>query len=259
MIAETIAVTFALAAALAVVATLRVLVRRVVVHDWEAALLYRNGRFVRRLATGAHRFLAHRHEVVVLDTRRRLLTVAGQEVLSADAVGLKVSVAVAYEIADPVRALHATQSHEEALHVAVQLAIRSAVAAAKIDELLAQRIEIGRQLADVVGPQADALGLRLHTVDVKDVMFPGELKKIFAEVVRAQKEGQAALERARGETAALRSLANAARLVEESPGLMNLRVLQSVAGAAAGGGTLVMGVPQGLVPLAGRRGAAKAT
>jgi regulator of protease activity HflC (stomatin/prohibitin superfamily) len=98
-----------------------------------------------------------------------------------------------------------------------------------------------------------AIGLRLHAVEVKDVMFPGELKKIFAEVVRAQKEGQAALERARGETAALRSLANAARMVQESPALMSLRVLQSVAGAAASGGTVVLGVPQGIVPVAQNR------
>lgn len=242
---------------LAVGAYLRTLLRKVVVHDFEAGLLYRNGRFVRRLAPGAHRILPWRDEVALLDTRRRMATVAGQEVLSADGVGLKVSVAVDWEIADPLRARHGTQSHEEALHVAVQLALRAAVAAAKIEDLLAQRIAIGRTLTEAVGPQLEVFGLRVHAVEVKDVMFPGELKRIFAEVVRAQKEGQAALERARAETAALRSLANAARLVEESPGLMNLRVLQSVAGAAAGGGTLVMGVPQGIVPIAAKGGAPK--
>lgn len=159
---------------------------------------------------------------------------------------------------DPVRAVHEAQSHEEALHVAVQLALRAAVGAAKIDDLLAQRIEIGARLAAAVAPRVEPLGLGLHGVEVKDVMFPGELKKIFAEVVRAQKEGQAALERARGETAALRSLANAARLVEESPALMDLRVLQAVGGAAASGGTVVLGVPQGFVPVkakGGREGA----
>ena len=251
------AATVAALAAIAAVTFARTLVRKVVVHDFEAGLLYRNGRYIRRLAPGAHRILPWREEVALLDTRRRVVTVAGQEVLSADGVGLKVSVAVDWEIADPVRARHATQSHEEALHVAVQLALRAAVAGTTIDDLLAQRIAIGRRLTEAVGPQLDAAGLRVLAVEVKDVMFPGELKRIFAEVVRAQKEGQAALERARAETAALRSLANAARLVEESPGLMNLRVLQSVAGAAASGGTLVMGVPQGILSVSRKDGPAK--
>lgn len=140
---------------------------------------------------------------------------------------------------------------EEALHVAVQLALRAAVGAAKIGDLLQRRVEIGHRLLETLAPQLEAIGLTGHALEVKDVMFPGELKKIFAEVVRAQKEGQAALERARGETAALRSVANAARLVQDGPALMNLRVLQSVAGAASRGGTFVVGVPQGVVPVGG--------
>ena len=221
-------------------------------HEYEAGLLYRNGRFVRRLVPGAYLVLTFWNEIAVVDARRRVVTVPGQEVLSADSVGLKVSVAVTYEVADPVAALHRTQSFEEALHVAVQLALRAAVGAANIDDLLRQRIEIGHRLFETLAPQLDAIGLEVHAVEVKDVMFPGELKKIFAEVVRAQKEGQAALERARGETAALRSLANAARLVQDSPALMSLRVLQSVAAAGSRGGTFVLGVPQGVVPVGGR-------
>lgn len=241
------------AVALAAAVLLRGLVRWEAVLEYEAGLLYRSGRFVRRLGPGGRLHLPLWEELVRVDLRRRIATVPGQEVLSADQVGLKVSVAVDFEVADPVRAVHGTTSWEEALHVAVQLALRAAVGASRIDDLLAERGAIGRRLAEAVAPQAEALGLRLHGVEVKDVMFPGELKKIFAEVVRAQKEGQAALERARGEAAALRSLANAARLVEETPALLNLRVLQAVGGAAAAGGTVVLGVPEGLVPVKPRR------
>lgn len=76
-----------------------------------------------------------------------------------------------------------------------------------------------------------------HSVELKDVILPAELKKAFSETVRARQEGQAALERARGESAALRNLANAARLLDDNPSLMNLRVLQSLA-AAQNGNTL---------------------
>ena len=66
-------------------------------------------------------------------------------------------------------------------------------------------------------------------IDLRDVMLPGDVKTAFTEVLRARAEGRAALERARGESAALRNLANAARLIEANPALMNLRLLQTMA------------------------------
>jgi hypothetical protein len=71
----------------------------------------------------------------------------------------------------------------------------------------------------------------LQAVEVKDVMQPAELKRASGDVFKAKQEGQAALERARGESASLRNLANAARVLEGNPALMNLRVLQSLASA----------------------------
>ena len=79
-------------------------------------------------------------------------------------------------------------------------------------------------------------------------MFPADLKRAFADVLKAKHEGQAALERARGESAALRNLANAARVLEGNPALMNLRLMQSLSAAQSAGNTLVLGVP-GFVPL----------
>jgi hypothetical protein len=91
------------------------------------------------------------------------------------------------------------------------------------------------------------LGLKLILADVKDMMFSGEMKKAFAQVVKAQKEGQAALEKARGETAALRNLANAARIMDDNPNLLQLRALQAL--AESGGNTLVLGLPGVSIPL----------
>lgn len=223
--------------------------RRVIVHEYEAALLYRRGAFLRRVGPGAYLASFRGREVVVVDLRRRIATVAGQEVLTQEGVGLKVSLAASWEVADPLLALHRTASHEEALHVAVQLALRATIGGMRIEDLLAQRGEIGGRLLEVVGPQAEAIGLRVHALSVKDVMLPGDLKRIFAEVVRAQKEGQAAMERARAETAALRSLANAARVLQDHPALLSLRTLQALSDAAGRGASVVVGVPPGLAPV----------
>ena len=75
------------------------------------------------------------------------------------------------------------------------------------------------------------------------------MKRAFADVLKARQEGQAALERARGESASLRNLANAAKVMEGNPALMNLRLMQSLTAAQNAGNTLVLGMPGGFVPL----------
>jgi len=101
-----------------------------------------------------------------------------------------------------------------------------------------------------VQPESAKLGVSVLAIEVKDVMLPADLKRAFADVLKAKQEGQAALERARGESASLRNLANAARVLEGNPALMNLRLMQSLAATQNGGGnTLVLGVPGGFVPL----------
>ena len=113
---------------------------------------------------------------------------------------------------------------------------------------LPQRLESGAQLLARVQPEAGKIGINILAVEVKDVMFPADLKRAFSEVLKAKQEGQAALERARGESAALRNLANAARVLEGNPALMNLRLMQSLLAAQNAGHTLVLGMP-GFVPL----------
>src|SRR4030067_2173938 len=86
--------------------------------------------------------------------------------------------------------------------------------------------------------KASELGVELLAVNIKDIMFPGELKNIYAQVVNARNEGLAALERARGESAALRNLANAAKLMENNPALFQLRLLQAV--GSNSGNTIIL-------------------
>ena len=101
--------------------------------------------------------------------------------------------------------------------------------------------DFSEKLVELTKDKVKELGLKLLSVNIKDIMFPGPLKQIFAQVVKARKEGQAALEKARGESAALRNLSNAAKMIETNPNLMNLRLIQSL--GESSGNTLVLGMP----------------
>jgi regulator of protease activity HflC (stomatin/prohibitin superfamily) len=131
------------------------------------------------------------------------------------------------------------------------LAVREVISTSKADELMENRAGFAEKIRVLAEPQVQRLGLKLLAADLKDLMISGDLKKSFAQVVRARKEGEAALERARGETAALRSLANAARMLQDNPQLMQLRMLQAMGESA--GNTLVVGLPATL-PLRNRKG-----
>ena len=153
------------------------------------------------------------------------------------------------QIADAAKSVQAADNYAMHIYSATQTAVRSVVAGVTMEALLTQRVAIGAQLRELITPQAEAVGVQVHAVEVRDVMLPGELRKAFSEVLKAKQEGQAALERARGESASLRNLANAARVLEGNPALMNLRLMQSLSAAQNAGNTLVLGVPGGFVPL----------
>ena len=234
-----------------VIATVKLpgLRRKFVVPQGYAGLLYHQGRFVSVLGIGRHIRWGRNFTVGFYDTRRASLVVPAQEVLSADNVSLKFSLHVGYQMTDPVKAAHESQNWQTEIYNSAQLALRGIVGGMAVEPLLTQRKELGAQLLALVQPPAAKIGINVLAVEVKDVSFPADLKSAFAEVLKAKHEGQAALERARGESAALRNLANAARVMEGNPALMNLRLMQSLTAARNAGNTLVLGMPVGFVPL----------
>lgn len=216
------------AALLIVVLAVRAVVSVVTVHDYERGLRYRNGRFRGLVPAGVHPVLHPISEIRVLDARPAWQVLEGQEVPTADGVVVRVSLACHFVVGDPVAAVTAEQDYGRALYLALQLALRDALAARTLEEALAARVAVGTEVAEACASGLATLGIELLAVHVRDLVVPTELKRAFAGVITARKEGEALLERARGETAALRNLANAGRLVEQSPGLLSLRIVQQL-------------------------------
>lgn len=227
------------------------LFRSVTVYEYERALKFKNGRFVEILGPGRYRFLSTYTEVKKADIRPAYITVAGQEILTADSISVKASITARYEIADPVKALNEIQNYLEGLYLELQVALREVVGSVTIEEFLGGRAGFGKRLLQIASVPTGEFGVSLISVEIKDIMFPGVLKQTFAQVAEARQEGLAALERARGESAALRTMANAAKLMDKSPGLGQLRMLQVL--GESRGNTLILnlapeGMPTGILP-----------
>ncbi|WP_320043852.1 slipin family protein [uncultured Desulfobacter sp.] len=216
-------------------------IRRITILEYEKGLKYVKGKFKSTVEPGQYWYTPYFTIIQKLDVRPRFVSITGQEVLSADGVTLKISIAANFEINDPNVAINKVKNFQEALYLELQLALREIIGTVDIDSVLSGRNELSKKLMGVTEPKVTELGLRLISVNLKDIMFPGKLKEIFAQVVNAKKEGLAALEKARGETAALRNLANAAKMIEGNPNLMQLRLVQAFGNSS--GNTLILGMP----------------
>ena len=213
---------------------------RITVPEDRLAVLAIDGRLTSVLPTGRHTVWPRRQTVLQMPALEQVFHIPGQEMLTADGAGVRATAVASVRITEPLTLmrLHAN-TWQEKLYLEVQLAVRSLVAGLTLDELLDQRAGLDRSLTPTLQGWAEGLGLEVIRVVVRDLVVPGALKHAVANVVTARLEGQAALERARGETAALRSLANAARMVESNPALLQLRLIQQMEGT--NGNTYVLG------------------
>jgi regulator of protease activity HflC (stomatin/prohibitin superfamily) len=201
-----------------------------VVENQEAGLLYVEGRFTERLAPGRHAFwtVGRKIEVKRLDLRPQLLEITAQEMLTRDRVALRVTLTAFRRIVDPERAVAATADVDAWLYRLVQFAIREAVAARTLDEVLAAKNALDAELRAFVRERVTEAGIEVTELGVKDVILPGEIRELVNKVVEAERVAKANQIRRQEETAATRSLLNTAKLMEGNPLLLRLKELESL-------------------------------
>ena len=226
---------------------------RVTVWDYQTALHYKHGQYVENLSPGVHRLWGRGHDIVLSENRISEMVIQSQELITADSATLKVSAVLQYRISDARRYHEGAQDSSQALYTQGQLALREVLSGLTLDEVLAQKSTLSKRLVDAVQTDAitEAIGVQVQRVVVRDLMLGSELKTAYASVLTSRKEAQAKLEDARGEAAALRTMANAARVFENNPELLRLRYLETLKEAgAAYGNTLIVGLPDEFSQLA---------
>ncbi|WP_322920580.1 SPFH domain-containing protein [Nocardioides renjunii] len=198
------------------------------VQPWEVALLRRDGEPTVVLRPGRH-VVRRRAELQVVDLRERIDLVPVQEVLTADGVSAKVSAVFRWTVADPIAHTERVRDPVGAVYLAVQLGLRDVLAGQDAESLVrSPRTRLADGVRDRAAVTAAEVGIRLVDVVVKDVVLPADLRAAYAELVVGRHRAQAQLEAARAETAALRSLANGAKLLDDHPSLAQLRLVQAL-------------------------------
>lgn len=204
--------------------------------DHEVVLLFRDGVMIDQLREGLHVYWRGAGNIKwkSLDLREQVADVAGQEIITADKVSLRVNLVVTWVIEDAIRATRTSIEPTQALYREAQLALRAAVGGRTLDALLADKEAVGAELRNALAGRAKELGIGVRGVGLRDIVLPGEMKTLLNQVIAATKEAEAGLIRRREETAQVRSQLNTAKLLSENPQLARLKEMEALKDVLAG-------------------------
>ena len=204
------------------------LLEDITVAEDHVGVLFQNSRYVGVLEAGRYVFWkgVERVKIFQVNMAERSLDISGQEIMTADKVTLRLNAIVAYVVKSAEKAVRSADDVSQSLYREAQLALRAIVGGRELDELLADKDSVAIELKSQLAERAEVFGLQITSLGIRDVILPGEMKYLLNKVIEAKKAAEANLISRREETAAMRSQANTAKLLESNPVLMRLRELE---------------------------------
>ena len=206
------------------------------VAEGQVGLIYIGGKLSEQLGPGRYAYWKGVLPVRMFaaDMRESVLEISGQELMTADKVSLRLNVLLTFAVVDVQRAVSVVSDFQNALYRAGQLALRAMVGGVSLDELLARKEALTRDIERSVGERAAQMGLAVRALGIRDIILPGDMRELLNKVTEAKKAAEASVITRREETAAIRSQLNTARLMESNPTLLRLRELETLERVTAG-------------------------
>ncbi len=203
-----------------------------IVKEYERAVIFRLGRVVGARGPGLFFIIPIFEKAVIVDLRTRVLDVPVQETITKDNVPVRVNAVVYFRVIDPVRAVTQVSNYIMATSQIAQTTLRSVIGQAHLDELLSEREKLNLQLQKIIDEATDPWGIKVSTVEIKDVELPSGMQKAMARQAEAERERRARILLAEAEKQAAEKLREAAEIISEHPMALQLRTLQTISDVA---------------------------
>ena len=199
-----------------------------VVPPYYVGLLYYDGKFVEMVQPGFYAIWKYTIDVKIIcvDLREMVVDISGQELMTADKVTLRMNASFGYQVVDAEKMVNTVENVQQSLYREAQIALRNVVGHRELEQFLADKNELALEAEQMLKARADAFGVKILSFGIRDLILPGNMKDLLNKVTEAKKEAEANLIARREETAAMRSQANTAKLLENNPTLMRLRELE---------------------------------
>jgi len=219
-----------------------------VVQQYERGVIFILGRLTGAQGPGVFWVPPIITRMVKVDLRIVTLTVPPQDVITRDNVTIKVAAVVYYYVVDPIAAVVNVVNYGQATTQIGQTTLRNVLGQSELDELLAQRTKVNRELQAIIDEHTDRWGVKVTAVKIKDIDLPGAMQRAMAKQAEAEREKRAKVIHAEGELQASAALAQAANVISSQPSALQLRYLQTLTEIAVEkNSTIVFPLPLDLV------------
>ena len=199
-----------------------------IINQYERGVVLRLGKYSRTLEPGFRVIIPYIDKMTKVDVRTTPMDVPKQEVITRDNVTVNVDAVVYSRVIDARKAVLETTNYRYATATFAQTALRDVTGNFDLDELLSKRDEISTQIKEIVDAQTDKWGIDIENVKLQNIELPADMKRAMAKQAEAERERRAAIISAEGEKSAATAVAEAAQLMAQTPGGLNIRTLQTL-------------------------------
>jgi len=199
-----------------------------ILREYERGVIFRLGRLIAQKGPGLIFLIPIVDRMVRIDLRTVTLSVPPQEVITKDNVTVRVTAVAYFRVIDSNRAVTEVENYLLATSQIAQTTLRSVLGKAELDSLLAERERLNVELQQIIDEQTEPWGIKVTTVEVKDVELPAEMQRAIARQAEAERERRAKIIAADGEFQAAEKLSQAANIISANPATLQLRYLQTL-------------------------------
>jgi regulator of protease activity HflC (stomatin/prohibitin superfamily) len=199
-----------------------------VLREYERGIVFRLGRLMEVRGPGLQLLIPSLDRMVRVSLRTVTLTIPPQEIITRDNVPARVTAVAYYRVIDPSRAVIEVESFQSATLQIAQTSLRSVLGVVDLDTLLSEREHLNTSLQEVIDAQTEPWGIKVTTVEIKDVEIPERMQHAIARQAEAERERRAKIINAEGEAQAAAKLAEAADVIGRNPVTLQLRYLQTL-------------------------------
>jgi regulator of protease activity HflC (stomatin/prohibitin superfamily) len=219
-----------------------------ILREYERGVIFRLGRLIAQKGPGLILLIPIVDRMVRVDLRTVTLTVPPQEVITRDNVPARVDAVVYFHVIDANRAIVEVADFLRATQQIAQTTLRSVLGKAELDHLLAERERLNENLQQIIDEQTEPWGVKVTTVEIKDVQIPAQMQRAMARQAEAERERRAKIINAEGEFQAAEKLYQAAEIISQNPAALQLRYLQTLLELSAGQtSTIVFPLPLDII------------
>jgi regulator of protease activity HflC (stomatin/prohibitin superfamily) len=199
-----------------------------ILREYERGVIFRLGRLIAQKGPGLILLIPIIDRMVRVDLRTVTLNVPPQELITRDNVTVRVNAVAYFRVVDPNRAITEVENFLLATSQISQTTLRSVLGKAELDSLLSERERLNSELQQIIDEQTEPWGIKVTTVEVKDVELPAEMQRAIARQAEAERERRAKIINADGEFQAAEKLSDAAEIISRNPATLQLRYLQTL-------------------------------